>query len=421
MTTKLIVQKYGGTSVGTPERIQRVAERVVRTRRAGYEVVVVVSAMGHSTDELLSLAGAVTPAPQRHPRELDMLLTAGERIAMALLAMAICDRGAEAVSFTGSQAAIITDASHTVARIQEVRADRLRAELARGSVPIVAGFQGVSPGREVTTLGRGGSDTTAVALAAALGAEVCDIFTDVDGVYSADPRRVPEARRIDLIDYEEMLEMANAGAQVMHARAVDLGARFNVPIRVRSSFGDDADEGTLITRKERRMEDMVLTGIATDSGYALIVIHGLPTGIEETARVMTTLAEAVVSIDMVMQSEMPDSRRQLQLTVRETQLEDAVGVLTRALPPGGTWAEERGGLSRVALIGTGMSGRPGVYAEAYRALRDAGVDVHGVSTSSISITVLVDRAREDDALRALHAAFRLHETETLRSAAGEST
>lgn len=417
----LIVQKYGGTSVGSPERIQRVADRVVRTRGAGHDVVVVVSAMGHSTDELLSLAGAVTSAPQRHPRELDMLLTAGERIAMALVAMAICDRGTEAVSFTGSQAAIITDSSHTVARIQEVRAERLRAELARGKVPIVAGFQGVSTGREVTTLGRGGSDTTAVALAAALGAEVCDIFTDVDGVYSADPRRVPDARRIELIDYEEMLEMANAGAQVMHARAVDLGARFNVPIRVRSSTGDDADEGTLITRKERRMEDMVLTGIASDSGYALVVVNGLPTGIGETARVLTVLADAGISVDMVMQSEMPDSRRQLQLTVREVQLEQAVKLLSRALPAGGAWAEERPGLSRVALIGTGMSGRPGVYAQAYRTLRDAGVDVHGVSTSSISITVLVEHAREDDALRALHAAFRLHEDAPLRPAAGEST
>ena len=407
----LIVQKYGGTSVGSPERIGKVAERVVRTRAAGHDVVVVVSAMGHSTDELLTLAGAVSPRPADHPRELDMLLTAGERIAMALLAMAIRDRGAEALSFTGSQAAIITDTAHTVARIREVRTDRLREELSQGRVPIVAGFQGVSTAREVTTLGRGGSDTTAVALAAALGAEVCDIFTDVTGVYSADPRRVPDARRIDRIDYDEMLEMANAGAQVMHARAVELGARFNVPIRVRLSTGADADEGTLITRKERRMEDMMLTGIATDAGYALIAIHGLPTGIEETARVLTALADAGVSVDMVMQSEMPDRRRQLQLSVRETQLERAHEVVAATLPSQGAFTEERTGLSRVTLIGTGMTGRPGVYAEAYRALRDAGAEVHGVSTSSISISVLVEKAREDDALRALHKAFKLHEPE----------
>ena len=413
----LIVQKFGGTSVATPELIRRVAESVMRTRRAGADVVVVVSAMGHTTDELMALATAVTQAPDRHPREMDMLLTAGERIAMALLAIAICDQGGEAMSFTGSQAAIITDTSHTVARIREVRADRLREALARGCVPIVAGFQGVSSSREVTTLGRGGSDTTAVALAAALGASVCDIFTDVDGVYTADPRRVPTARRIERIDYDEMLELANAGAQVMHARAVEMGARFGVPIRVRSSFGDDADAGTLITRKERHMEDMVLTGIATDSGYALIVIHGLPTGIDATARVLTDLAEAGVSVDMVMQSELADERRQLQVTVRETQQERAIEVLTDTLPQGAAWTDERPGLSRVSLVGVGMTGRPGVYAEAYRALRDAGVEVHGVSTSSISITVLVERSREDDAVAALHATFRLDQApETATSA-----
>jgi aspartate kinase len=418
---RLIVQKYGGTSVGSPEHIARVADRVVRTRRQGHDVVVVVSAMGHATDELLALAAAVTPVPAKHPRELDMLLTAGERISMALVAMAICDRGGEAISFTGSQAAIITDTSHTVARIQEVRADRLREELAQGRIPIVAGFQGVSLRREVTTLGRGGSDTTAVALAAALGAVVCDIFTDVDGVYNADPRRVPGARRIEHIDYDEMLELANSGAQVMHARAVELGARFGVPIRVRASQGDDADEGTLITHRERRMEDMVLTGITSDSGYALLAIHGLPTGIEETARVLTALAEAGVSVDMVMQSELEDRRRQLQLTVRESQLDNSLQVLSATLPDGGVWVDERGALSRVSLIGSGMTGRPGVYAETYRTLRDAGVEVHGVSTSSISISVLVDRVREDDALRSLHAAFLLHEAPAREAAAGETS
>ena len=405
----LIVQKYGGTSVGSPELIRRVAERVVRTRRSGDTVVVVVSAMGHTTDELMALATAITPTPERHLREMDMLLTAGERISMALLAIAICEQGGEAISFTGSQAAIITDTSHGVARIQEVRAERLHRELDGGRIPIVAGFQGVSLGREVTTLGRGGSDTTAVALGAALGATVCDIFTDVDGVYSADPRRVPDARRIERIDYEEMLELANAGAQVMHARAVEMGARFGVPIRVRSSFGSDEDVGTLITRKERNMEDLSLTGIATDSGYALVVVHGLPTGIEATARVLTDLAEAGVSVDMVMQAEMADLRRQLQLTIREDRLERAIEVLATTLPQGAVWTDERVGLSRVSLVGTGMTGRPGVYATAYRALRDAGVEVQGVSTSSISISVLVDRARETDAVRALHAAFRLHE------------
>ena len=237
----LIVQKYGGTSVGSPDRIKRVADRVVREKKRGNALVVVVSAMGHTTDELLELASQVVEDPRRkHPREVDMLLTSGERIAMALLAMAIRARGVEAISLTGSQAAIITDETHTGARIQEIRATRVREELERDRVVIVAGFQGVSRTKEVTTLGRGGSDTTAVALAAALPADRCDIFTDVDGVYTSDPRRVKEARLVPEIDYQEMVELATSGAQVMHPRAVEIGARFNVPIRVLSSFRDES-------------------------------------------------------------------------------------------------------------------------------------------------------------------------------------
>lgn len=412
----LVVQKYGGTSVGSPERIRGVAARVARARARGDDLVVVVSAMGHSTDELLTLAREVTGQErpgEAHPREMDMLLTAGERIASALLTMAIREAGAEARSFTGSQAAIITDTQHGAARIREVRGDRVRAALAEGCVAIVAGFQGVSTAREITTLGRGGSDTTAVALAAALGADRCEIYTDVDGVFTADPRRVPHARVVPEISHAEMLELASSGAQVMHARAVDIGQRFGVDIRVLSSFVDDdadgaAPRGTLITKEPRNMEDLVLTGLASSRGQAKLVLHALPAGMRTATEVLGALAGAGVSVDMVSEADVGDGRVQLQLTVAE----DALG---RARDIAGAVAQQRGGgpveaftgLARLALVGSGMTGRPGVYARAYRALADAGIDVHGVSTSSISITLLVPAEHEEAALRALHAAFAL--------------
>jgi len=406
-----LVLKFGGSSVAAPDRIGRVADRVVGERLAGHELVVVVSAMGDTTDDLLALAEAVSPDPRRrHPRELDMLLSAGERIAMALLAMSIRERGVEAISFTGSQAAIVTDESHTGARIREVRATRVREELERGRVVIVAGFQGVSPSREVTTLGRGGSDTTAVALAAALGADRCDIYTDVDGVYTADPRRVPGARRIDEIDYEEMLELAHSGAQVMHPRAVEIGSRYGVPIRVLSSFGGAGDGGTLIARKERGMEDLVLTGLASERGHARLVLRGVPGGMRSLSAILTRLADAGVSVDMVAQADRPDGRRQLQLSVREDVLPEARSACEAFLAEvGGEGLEVQPGLARLALVGSGMHDRPGVYARAVEALVDAGIEVHGLSTSAISIALLVTAEAEGSALRALHEAFRLGE------------
>ena len=406
----LIVQKFGGTSVGTPERVQLVAARVARERRAGSEVVVVVSAMGHNTDELLKLAGQVTrDARRRHPRELDMLLTAGERISMALLAMAIRDTGVEAISLTGSQAAIITDETHTGARIAEVRATRVREELSKGCVVIVAGFQGVSRAKEVTTLGRGGSDTTAVALAAALGAERCDIFTDVKGVYTADPRRVPAARLLRRVDYGEMVELASSGAQVMHPRAVEIGAKFGVPIRVLSSFDEDGgSSGTVITNRQERMEGLVITGLASQSGFARLILRGLPASTRAVTRVVTELAANGVSVDMLVIADRPDARRQLQLTVREDAAEDALAICERLRDElGGDRVELETELSRVALVGSGMVDLPGVYARAFEALVSAGIEVHAVSTSSISITVLVDSDNEGPALQLLHAAFDL--------------
>ncbi|HYJ80579.1 MAG TPA: aspartate kinase [Longimicrobiaceae bacterium] len=414
----LVVQKYGGTSVGTPERIRAVAGRVAAARARGDDLVVVVSAMGHTTDELTTLAEEVTgrERPQaEHAREMDMLLTAGERIASALLSMAIREAGAEARSFTGSQAAIITDTAHTAARILDVRAGRVREALADGCVAIVAGFQGVSTEKEITTLGRGGSDTTAVALAAALRADRCEIFTDVDGVYTADPRRVPGARVIPVISHAEMLEMAASGAQVMHGRAVDIGARFGVDIRVLSSFaegGEGAARGTLITG--RGMEDLVLrpvTGLAAKGGQAKLVLSGLEGGMRAQTELLEALAAAGVSVDMVSEAAGPHGRVQVQLTVADADAERAGEVARAAAERSpGAQVSARPGLSRIALVGHGMTGRPGVYARAYRALLDAGVEVHGVSTSSTSITVLVPREREDDAQRALHAAFGLDQS-----------
>ncbi len=408
----LIVQKYGGSSVGGAERIQAVAERVIATKRLGHRLVVVVSAMGDMTDELVALAAEVTGAPgggARHPREMDMLLTAGERISMALLAMAICERGEGAISLTGSQAAIITDEAHTSARIQEIRGDRVRQALESERVVIVAGFQGVSPTREVTTLGRGGSDTTAVALAAALGADRCEIYSDVRGVFTADPRRVPGARIIPELSYPEMLELAAAGAAVMHARAVEIAARYGVDLCLGSSFEDGGDAiGTLITRTPRRMEDLALTGIAAKPGQARLVLHDVTAGLRTVTTILVALAEGGVSVDMISEAETRSGVIHLQFTVAESDVGAAVGIVEGLLPAiGGSGVEVREGLSRIALVGSGMHQRPGVYARAYRALLEEEIDVFAVSTSGISITLLVDGEREEDAVRTLHDAFTL--------------
>ena len=409
----LIVQKFGGTSVGTTDRIRKVARRIAAAKRAGHDVVTVVSAMGHTTDELVDLAAQVAPdARKKHKREMDMLLTAGERIAMALVAMAVREEGVEALSFTGSQAAIITDEAHTGARIQEIRADRVKEEIGRGRAVVVAGFQGVSRSREITTLGRGGSDTTAVALAVALGADRCDIYTDVDGVFSADPRRVPNARLLSWVDSSQMVELASSGAQVMHPRAVELGARYDMPIRVLSSFRDDDGVCTLITRRDpmQPIEGMVLTGLASDRGYARMVIRGLPPTMAAAARVLEAFGEAKVSLDMVTVSEQGDGLRQLELTVKEDAVpegEIVAGKLVEELHAQGV--DVRNSLTRIALVGSGMQERSGVYAQEFQALLRAGVEVYTVSSSAISIQVLVDADKENVALAALHDAFELAE------------
>jgi aspartate kinase len=405
----LLVQKYGGTSVGDPERIRRVAERVGRFRADGHDLVVVVSAMGHTTDELVALAASVSDDPaRRHPREMDMLLTAGERISMALMAMAIREAGGEAISFTGSQAAIITDDRHTGARIEEVRADRVRHELDQGRVVIVAGFQGVSRAREVTTLGRGGSDTTAVAITAALGAQRCDIYTDVDGVFSADPRKVPTARRVAHIGYDEMLELAVSRAQVVHPRAVEIAARHDVAIRVLSSLLDGDSGGTLIARRTPTMEDPAITGVASEASYAQLVLRGLPQEMNSMTETLSRLTDADVSVDLLTQMDRADGRRSIQLTVAEAGLDVAESICRDVVAQlGGERLDVTRNLARIALVGSGMHNRPGVFAQAFQTLRQHAVDVHSVSASSVAIILMVGGVDEERAVRLLHDSFGL--------------
>jgi aspartate kinase len=409
----LVVQKYGGSSVGDAEGIKRVAQRIVATRQAGNSVVVVVSAMGDTTDDLIDLAEQVTPLPPR--RELDMLLTAGERISMALLAMAIANLGHEARSFTGSQAGVITDSSHGRARIIDVTPGRIRHAIDEGAIAIVAGFQGVSQDtKDITTLGRGGSDTTAVALAAALDAEVCEIYTDVDGVYSADPRIVPTARRLDRLSYEEMLEMAASGAKVLHLRCVEYARRYGIPVHVRSSFS--TREGTWVAERPEGedMEHAIISGVAHDRSEAKITVVGVPDKPGEAARIFRIIADAEINIDMIVQnvSSVATGRTDITFTLPTSDGQTAMTALTKAQPQiGFETLLFDDGVGKVSLIGAGMRSNPGVSATFFTALADAGVNIELISTSEIRISVV---CREDDvpeAVTAVHRAFGLDATD----------
>ena len=405
----LIVQKYGGSSVESAERIKRVAERIVATRKAGNEVVVVVSAMGDTTDNLLDLATQVSPVPP--PRELDMLLTSGERISNALVAMAIDALGAKARSFTGSQAGVITTSVHGKARIIDVTPGRIRKALDNGNIALVAGFQGVSQDtKDITTLGRGGSDTTAVALAAALGADVCEIYTDVDGVYSADPRIVPDAARLDRVTYEEMLEMAASGAKVLMLRCVEYARRYNVPVHVRSSYSDKP--GTIVTgsMEELSMEQALLTGVAHDRSEAKVTVTSIPDRPGEAAKIFRAIADAEIDIDMVVQniSGSADGRTDITFTCPKADGPKAVAALeSRRDEIGFDKIIYNDHVGKVSLIGAGMRSHPGVTATFCEALANAGVNIDIITTSEIRISVLVRDVDLDDAVRALHAAFDL--------------
>ena len=404
----LVVQKYGGSSVGDAEQIKRVAQRIVDARRAGNEVVVVVSAMGDTTDNLLDLAQQVSPLPT--PRELDMLLTAGERISMALLAMAIANLGFEARSFTGSQAGVITDSVHGRARIIDVAPGRIRDALDAGYIAIVAGFQGVSQDtKDITTLGRGGSDTTAVALAAALHADVCEIYTDVDGVFTADPRKVPNAKQLDRISYEEMLEMAASGAKVLMLRCVEYARRYGVKVHVRSSFSDRSGTWVVAVPEEEQVEQAIISGVAHDLSEARVTVVGVPDKPGEAAAIFRALADAEINIDMIVQNVSGSTgRTDISFTLPRTDGQPAMAALEKVRSQIGFESllyDDHVG--KVSLIGAGMRSHPGVSAKFFEALAAAAVNVQNISTSEIRISVVCLDTDVPAAVRALHDAFEL--------------
>lgn len=410
----VIVQKFGGSSVADAASIQRVARRICETKEGGHDVVVVVSAMGDTTDDLLDLAHQVSPDPPG--RELDMLLTAGERMSMALLAMAIHDLGHEARSYTGSQAGLITDSAHGRARIIDVTPGRIQGALADGAVAIVAGFQGVSyDSKDVTTLGRGGSDTTAVALAAALDAEVCEIFTDVDGIFTADPRVVSRASKMERASYEEMLELAAAGAKVLHLRCVEYARRYGIPIHVRSTF--TTSDGTWVVADPTDgevMEQPIIAGVAADLNDAKVTIIGVPDRPGEAAAIFRALAGASVNVDMIVQNVSAEATGRTDVTFTCPK-GDVARALQALLDAQGDIGFERlasdEGIAKVSLVGAGMRSHPGVSATFFEALANAEVNVEMISTSEIRISVIVDETQVDDAVRATHTAFDLDATE----------
>jgi aspartate kinase len=405
----LIVQKFGGSSVADAESIKRVAKRIVETRKAGNEVVVVVSAMGDTTDELLDLAEQVVPLPSG--RELDMLLTAGERISMALLAMAIRSLGIEARSYTGSQAGMVTDAQHGSARIVEVSPKRVREALDDGAVAIVAGFQGFNRGTgDITTLGRGGSDTTAVALAAALGADVCEIYTDVDGVFTADPRVVPTARKLDRITSEEMLELAATGAKVLYIRAVEYARRHGVTIHVRSSFNNN--EGTLVVNPSEgeNVEEPIVTGVAADLSEAKITVVGVPDTPGKAAQIFTLIARTNVNIDMIVQnvSSAATGLTDISFTLPKQDAQKAMAALNEEKDDiGFTSLQHDDQIAKLAVVGAGMRTSAGVSAKLFTALFEAGINIEMISTSEIRISVVTRADTVNDAVRVVHTAFGL--------------
>ena len=400
----IIVQKYGGTSVDGVDRLLAVADRVARAREAGHDVIVVVSAMGQTTDELAHMAKEIAPVPD--PREMDMLLTAGERIAMSLLGIAINARGCRAASYTGSQAGIITDTAHGQARIIEIRPKRILQALEAGNVVIIAGFQGLSSAYEITTLGRGGSDLTAVAMAGAVGAEICEIYTDVGGVMTADPRVVPEARLIERIGYEEMLELAAAGAKVLQTRSVELARRSGLRLQVRSSFDDDAP-GTWV-EEDGEMEDVLISGVALETDEAKVTLDGVPDQPGVAARLFKAVAGEKVSVDMIVQNVSHDGVTDLSFTAPvadASSLESAIGGIAEQVGAR-SWSIDDS-VAKVSLVGAGMKSNPGVAADMFDALASEGINIEMISTSPIRISCVVRKGDGERALRAVHARFGL--------------
>jgi len=400
-----VVMKFGGTSVADAERLKRAAGRIVRAKEAGHDVVAVLSARGSTTDELVAMAEEVSPSPD--PREMDMLLSTGERMSCALCAMAINDLGHRAISLTGSQAGIVTDTTHTKARILDVRADRIRAALGEGSIVLVAGFQGVSTTKDVTTLGRGGSDTTAVALAAALGAEVCEIYTDVSGVFSADPRIVPGARKLPVVSFEEMLEMAASGARVLQLRSVEYARNHDVRIHCRSSFTDEP--GTFVLGEQETMERPLITAVTHSTEEARVTLLGVPDEPGVAGRIFSSLAAASVNVDMIVQNEpvAEGARAEISFTVPRGDLRTARQTLEPYVGPVLASVVEDPEMGKVSIVGAGMKSHPGVAAKVFATLGESGINIEMISTSPIKISCVIRGDRVTEAVRALHEAFEL--------------
>lgn len=400
----LIVQKFGGSSVANPERIQRVAERVVETRKKGHKLVVVVSALGDTTDELIKLASDITDHPSE--REMDMLLSTGEQVSVALLAMAIHQLGFKAISLTGPQVGIITDQAHTKARIVDVSTERIRKALSGGNIVIVAGFQGQTLDHEITTLGRGGSDLTAVALAKALKAKVCEIYTDVDGVFTADPRIVRDARKLHRISYDEMLELASLGTQVMQARSVEVGKKYHVPILVRSSL--NRSSGTLITKEVKAMEEVLIRGVALANNEAKITIFGVPDRPGVAARIFKRIADSNVNVDMIIQNKTRTNRTDISFTVFKSDLKIALATVRKAVQEvaaKGVGCDEN--IAKVSIVGVGMRSHSGVASKMFGALAKEKVNIEMISTSEIKISCVIASQHGRRAVQALHREFRL--------------
>ncbi|MCM3162903.1 aspartate kinase [Metabacillus litoralis] len=400
----IIVQKFGGTSVGSVERIQNVANRVIQEKDAGNDVVVVVSAMGKSTDQLVDLAGQLTSKPSK--REMDMLLTTGEQITISLLSMALIEKGYDAISFTGWQAGIETESTHGNARITNINPQKINKELEKGKVVVVAGFQGVAVEGQITTLGRGGSDTTAVALAAALKADKCDIYTDVTGVFTTDPRFVKEARKLESISYDEMLELANLGAGVLHPRAVEFAKNYNIPLEVRSSM--ENERGTIIEEEAEMEQNLIVRGIAFEDQVTRVSVLGLPNELTTLSTIFSTLAKNGLNVDIIIQNTTTDNKTSISFSVKTSDLEDTIRVLEQYKEElGYERVESESGLAKVSIVGSGMVSNPGVAAEMFDVLAKQGIEVKMVSTSEIKVSTVISQAHMVSAVDTLHNAFEL--------------
>ena len=400
----LIVQKYGGTSVGNPERIKNVAKRVVRTKEEGHDVVVVLSAMSGETDKLINLAGQVSENPD--PREMDMLVSTGERVTIALLAMAIQSLGHKAQSYTGRQAGIVSDSVHTKARIEKISAERVKQAIKEGKIAVVAGFQGINEQSDVTTLGRGGSDLSAVAVAAALKADLCDIYTDVDGVYTTDPNMVPQARKLDKISYDEMLELASLGAKVLQTRSVEFAKKYNVPVRVLSSFNDNP--GTLVTKEDSDMEKVVVSGVAYDKNQVKVTVTGVPDKPGVAAKIFNEISNNNIIVDMIIQNIGEGGLTDMSFTVPKTDSKKVMELMKRVVADiGAKGVAVKEDIAKISIVGVGMRSHSGVAAKMFSAMAKEGINIMMISTSEIKISIVIEAKYTELAVRVLHETFEM--------------